>query len=93
MVLSGMNTQDQLSQNIETAESALPGSLEGAEADAVEKAREHIAQNYRPLCRCHGARRSRLIVLVHVVVLNLAEIPAEGIEQRRKISLGGRKSP
>jgi len=50
VVLSGMNMQDQLSQNIETAESALPGSLEGAEADAVEKAREHIARNYRIPC-------------------------------------------
>ena len=50
VVLSGMNTQDQLSQNIETAESALPDSLEGAEADAVEKTRKHIARNYRIPC-------------------------------------------
>ncbi len=50
VVLSGMNAREQLMQNIETASSALPGSLEEAERTAVEKAREHIARSYRIPC-------------------------------------------
>lgn len=50
VVLSGMNTQEQLLQNIETANTALPGSLEDAEVKAVEKARESIAENYKIPC-------------------------------------------
>lgn len=50
VVLSGMNTQEQLLQNIETADTALPGSLEDAEIAAVRLAREHIAQSYKIPC-------------------------------------------
>lgn len=50
VVLSGMNTQEQLLQNIETANTALPGSFEDAEAIAVEEARESIAKNYKIPC-------------------------------------------
>lgn len=50
VVLSGMNTLDQLSQNAETADAAFPGSLEAAEATAIKKAREHIARSYRIPC-------------------------------------------
>lgn len=50
VVLSGMNTQEQLLQNIETADGALPGSFDSAETIAVEKAREDIAKSYRITC-------------------------------------------
>lgn len=50
VVLSGMNAQEQLLQNIETANTALPGSLEDAEVKAVKKARESIAKNYKIPC-------------------------------------------
>lgn len=50
VVLSGMSTQEQLLQNIETADTALPGSLQGAEVVAVELAREHIARSYKVPC-------------------------------------------
>ena len=50
VVLSGMNTQEQLLQNVETADGALPGSFEDSEALAVKKAREEIAKSYRVPC-------------------------------------------
>lgn len=50
VVLSGMNTQEQLAQNIETAETALPGSLKKVEASAVDVARADIARSYKVPC-------------------------------------------
>ena len=50
LVLSGMNTMDQLEQNIATADGALPGTLEADEARAVELARAAIARNYKVPC-------------------------------------------
>lgn len=50
VVLSGMNTMEQLEQNIETAENALPGSLTVEEAQAVEFARNSIAKSYKVPC-------------------------------------------
>ncbi len=50
VVLSGMSTREQLRQNVETADAALPGSLEDAEALAVEVAGEAILRNYRVPC-------------------------------------------
>lgn len=50
VVLSGMNTQEQLEENLATAESALPGSFTEAESQAVELARESIAKNYKVPC-------------------------------------------
>lgn len=50
VVLSGMNTQEQLDQNIATAEAALSGSLTEAEVKAVELARESIARSFKVGC-------------------------------------------
>ncbi len=50
VVLSGMNTMEQLEQNIETAEDALSGSLTADEARAIELARDSIAESYKVPC-------------------------------------------
>lgn len=50
VVLSGMNAQEQLLQNIETANTALPGSFTDTEVKAVEKTCEGIAKNYKIPC-------------------------------------------
>lgn len=50
VVLSGMNTQEQLRQNIETVDEALPRSFDSAETIAVEKTRADIAKSYRVAC-------------------------------------------
>ncbi len=50
VVLSGMNTQEQLDQNVATAKDALPGSFTPAEAEAVEIAKESIARGFKVPC-------------------------------------------
>lgn len=50
VVLSGMNTMEQLEQNIKTAEDGMPDSLTPEEAHAVELARESIATSYKVPC-------------------------------------------
>ena len=50
VVLSGMNTREQLLQNIDTARTVLPDSLEDAEVMAVETARKEIAKSYNVPC-------------------------------------------
>ncbi len=50
VVLSGMNTREQLLQNIDTARTVLPDSLEDAEVMAVETARKEIAKSYKVPC-------------------------------------------
>ncbi len=50
LVLSGMNTMEQLDQNIETADGASPCSLAAEEVRAIEMARESIAKSYRVPC-------------------------------------------
>lgn len=50
LVLSGMNEMVQLDQNIETAESALPGSLAKPEVEAIDITREFIAKSYKVPC-------------------------------------------
>ncbi len=59
VVLSGMNAQEQLLQNIATADGALPGSLEDAEVIAVKKAQESIAKSYRIPCTGCGSTGAR----------------------------------
>ena len=50
VVLSGMNTPEQLEQNIATVEGALPGSLTPAETEAVEVAKASIAKSFKVPC-------------------------------------------
>lgn len=50
VVLSGMNTLEQLTQNVEIANNALPGCLSDAEAKAVEYAKVAIADNFKIPC-------------------------------------------
>lgn len=50
VVLSGMNTMEQLVQNVKTARGAHPGSLASAEQRAIELARESIAKSYKVTC-------------------------------------------
>lgn len=50
VVLSGMDSLEQLMQNAETAERALPGSLSSAEARAVQLAKEHVSSSYKVPC-------------------------------------------
>ena len=50
VVLSGMNAESQLSQNIEIAEDATPGSFTESEMIAVEIAKEEVAKNYKVPC-------------------------------------------
>lgn len=50
MVLSGMNALEQLTENVATAETALPGCLLPAEESAVYLAREAVAESYRIPC-------------------------------------------
>lgn len=50
MVLSGMNSLEQVSENAETASDALPGSLTEAEQKAVEASRTSISKSYRVPC-------------------------------------------
>ncbi|WP_165248935.1 aldo/keto reductase [Adlercreutzia sp. ZJ141] len=50
LVLSGMNAMQQLDQNIETANAALPCSLTAEEARAIEIARAFIAERYKVPC-------------------------------------------
>ncbi len=50
VVLSGMNTMQQLEQNVDTANEALPGSLTAAEGRAIELACESIAASYKIPC-------------------------------------------
>lgn len=50
MVLSGMNSLEQVSENAETASDALPASLTEAELKAVEASRVSISKSYRVPC-------------------------------------------
>ena len=50
MVLSGMNTMEQLEENIATADAALPGCLTDAERAAVRDARRAVTASYRVPC-------------------------------------------
>ncbi len=50
VVLSGMNTQEQLAQNVEIAETAFPGLLHESEKAAIDAARKNIAENYKVPC-------------------------------------------
>lgn len=50
VVLSGMNTLEQVAQNVEIANDALPGCLSEPEAKAIEYARESIADNFKIPC-------------------------------------------
>lgn len=50
VVLSGMNTPEQLDQNVATASDALPGSLTQAETEAVEITKKAIAKSFKVPC-------------------------------------------
>lgn len=50
VVLSGMNEQNQLVENIQTACEAMPGSLTDVESKAIECAYESIAKSYKIPC-------------------------------------------
>lgn len=50
MVLSGMNMLEQVRENIDIAEGALPNSLTDVERKAISLSRSAIAENYRVAC-------------------------------------------